>query len=180
MLLELARRTLEEAFGARDQPPDVAALLHRSPALVVPSAVFVTLWQRETGDLRGCRGETTPSRALAEAVAAMACAAAFDDPRFAPLTRDELPHTWIEISVLSQLLPIRPDAVEVGRHGLLIADGWHRGILLPQVAEEHRLDREAFLCALCQKAGLAQNAWRRAEAELFAFETETWSEADVA
>lgn len=177
LLLQVAREALRRVFAlAVDDVIDVSEAGRTHPALRVPRAVFVTLWRRDTGELRGCRGESTPSRPLVEAVADMTCAAAFDDPRFAPVTDGELPRLQLEISVLSPLHPIPPGDVEPGRHGLLIVAGRSRGLLLPQVALEHGMSRTEFLAALCWKAGLPEDAWQRPGVELLAFETECWQE----
>jgi AmmeMemoRadiSam system protein A len=178
LLLRVARHALMRAFGlAGAVEIDPAAAIHpQGAALQAPRAVFVTLWRRDTGELRGCRGECTPSQPLVAAVAAMACAAAFDDGRFLPVTAEELSHICIEISVLSPLTPIQPASVAIGRHGLLIVAGHRRGLLLPQVPVEHGMDRDQFLAALCSKAGLAGGAWRKPGVELYGFETECWQE----
>ncbi len=145
--------------------------------LLSQRACFVTLWRRDSGDLRGCRGECSAHQPLAVAVGFMALAAALDDPRFTSVTTEELPELRIEISVLTPLRPIEPEQVEIGRHGLLIVEGRRRGLLLPQVAVEHQMQREQFLDAVCWKAGLAADTWRSAAARLWAFETETWMES---
>ena len=84
----------------------------------------------------------------------------------------------ISLSVLSRLFPIHPDAVEVGRHGLVISEGARRGLLLPQVPVEHAWDRETFLEQTCRKAGLPLDAWRKA-ATLEAFTAEVFGDADL-
>lgn len=145
--------------------------------LLEPRACFVTLWQGEHGNLRGCRGEFTPQQPLIAAVAHMALATALDDPRFEPVAAAEIPQLRIEISVLSPLEPIRPEQIELGRHGLLIARGRQRGLLLPEVPIEHQMDVETFLDALCWKAGLREGDWRDPETALWGFETEAWEEA---
>ena len=100
----------------------------------------------------------------------MARAAAFEDPRFPPVTRDELGGLSVEISVLTPFEPLQsPEAVEVGKHGLLIEKGFNRGVLLPQVAVEQRWDREEFLKNVCLKASLPSDAWKDADAKLYAF-----------
>ncbi len=144
--------------------------------LLAQGACFVTLWRRASGELRGCRGECTPRQPLVAAVGSMALATALDDPRFAAVTADELAELRIEISVLTPLHPIEPQQVEIGRHGLMIVEGRRRGLLLPQVAVEHQMNREQFLEALCWKAGLSTDAWRSASAGLWAFETASWIE----
>jgi AmmeMemoRadiSam system protein A len=146
--------------------------------LMADAACFVTLWQSEHGRLRGCRGEFSAHQPLPAAVAQMALAAALDDPRFAPVAPAELPQLRIEISVLSPLQPIQPQAIQLGKHGLLLVQGDRRGLLLPAVPIEHHMEREQFLDALCHKAGLPADAWRDPATALWAFETEAWKEPD--
>ncbi len=171
-LLAVARSAVEEALY-HGRIPKVRA---DRPHLDRPGASFVTLWRADTGELRGCRGEVVAVRPLIQSVAFMAVAAALDDPRFPPVTQEELAHLRFEISVLSPPRPIRPEEVEVGRHGLMIVVGSSRGLLLPEVPVRYGWDPEAFLRALCQKAGLPEEAWRLPQAELFAFETLSWEE----
>jgi len=106
-----------------------------------------------------------------------AVAAAVRDPRFKPVTPVELADLHIEISVLSTLTDVRPEEVEVGRHGLLISRSFHRGLLLPQVATQWHWDREQFLEQTCLKAGLPPDAWRH-EARIQAFTAEVFAEAE--
>jgi AmmeMemoRadiSam system protein A len=108
-------------------------------------------------------------------VAETARSAAFDDPRFEPVTLDDAPELKIEISVLSPLKPIAPDDVVIGKHGLVVSYGNRRGLLLPQVPVEWGWNREAFLSQTCLKAGLASDAWLRG-AELQAFAAEVFGE----
>jgi AmmeMemoRadiSam system protein A len=128
------------------------------------------------GHLQGCIGVTEASEPLGEAIVRCASSAAVEDPRFAPMKKDQLEHFSVEISILSPLQPIVPDAIEIGRHGLLIVLHAHRGLLLPQVAIEHRLTREQFLEEACRKAGLCREAWRDPEARIFGFTCEVLSE----
>jgi AmmeMemoRadiSam system protein A len=129
------------------------------PALQTPGAAFVTLTQ--AGMLRGCIGYVHAVRPLAEAVAHCAVSAATEDPRFPPVSREELPELRLEISVLSPLQRITdPHTVEVGRHGLHISQEGRHGLLLPQVATELGWNRETFLRHSCLKAGLPADAWR--------------------
>ncbi|MBK8046861.1 MAG: AmmeMemoRadiSam system protein A [Anaerolineales bacterium] len=172
MLLRLARRTLMDFISMRRKPP----LPPLTPALQEPRAVFVTLWRRDSGELRGCRGEIVAHDPLAQAVVEMAIAAATDDPRFLPVTVDEIPLLSIEISVLTPLYPIAASDVVIGKHGVLVSRGARRGLLLPQVATEHGMDREEFLDAVCQKAGLPAHAWRAPDTRLSAFETTVFEE----
>ena len=185
ILLSIARRSLVNSLVRHQLPQqavdeavrkDIAPGDPESSQLLAQGACFVTLWRRDTGALRGCRGECSAHQPLASAVGFMALATALDDPRFAAVTAGELADLMIEISVLTPLHPIDPHQVEIGRHGLLIVEGRRRGLLLPQVAVEHQMDREQFLEAVCWKAGLPADAWRSASANLWAFETASWIE----
>jgi AmmeMemoRadiSam system protein A len=171
-LLRLARQTLASYLG-NGAPPDFKPT---SPALAEQRAAFVTLRVRETGDLRGCIGEVFAREPLWECVRNMAVAAATEDPRFLPVTIDEVPELHIEISALTPMKPIKPEEVVVGRHGLMIVKGFDRGLLLPQVPEEQGWDREQFLRGLCLKARLPSNAWKDKDTQLFSFEAEVWGE----
>jgi AmmeMemoRadiSam system protein A len=120
-----------------------------------------------------------PIAPLHRAVAETARAAAFDDSRFLPVTKDEAPQLEVSLSILSRLFPIHPETVDVGRHGLVISQGPRRGLLLPQVPVEQGWDRERFLEQACRKAGLPLDAWRKA-AIIEAFTAEVFSDAEVA
>ena len=106
----------------------------------------------------------------------MAIAAATQDPRFSPVTPDELPYISLEISILSPIKEIKdPFEIEIGRHGLYIAQGKKRGVLLPQVAIENRFDRFTFLEQTCLKAGLPPSSWLEG-ATIFTFEADIFAE----
>jgi AmmeMemoRadiSam system protein A len=173
-LLKLARDTLVGYLRDGRYPPYRAT----SPALLAPGAVFITLRQRDTKELRGCRGEVVARRPLAEAVQRIAIASAVDDPRFPPVTPDEVAQLHIEISALTPLTTIHPDEVVVGRHGLMITRRGRAGLLLPQVPVEQGWDRETFLRWTCRKAGLPDDAWRAPDAELRGFECVVWGEPE--
>jgi len=113
---------------------------------------------------------------LHESVARCAASAALRDPRFSPVLPEEFPELQIEVSVLSPPEPIRPEDVEIGKHGLLISQGSKRGILLPQVALGHKLSRERFLEETCRKASLPMQAWREPETQILGFTCEVFSE----
>ncbi len=135
---------------------------------------FVTL--RIGGRLRGCVGTFDAGRPLADNIPRMAFSAAFQDTRFAPLGKQELPLVRIEISVLSAPEKISAiGEIELGKHGILIRSGDRSGTFLPDVAIEHRMSREEFVmtCAR-EKAGLAPAEIARAE--LFRYEVEKFSE----
>ena len=168
ILLDLAHRSIETALA--DQPIDTAAF---NEHLAEPRGAFTTL--HLFGKLRGCIGYVLPTGSLYQTVAETARAAAFDDPRFQPVTEDEAPELKVEISVLSVPRPIRPDEIEVGKHGLIITAGARRGLLLPQVPVEWEWRRETFLEQTCVKAGLPPDAWLRG-AEIQAFTAEVFGE----
>ena len=174
LLLHVARHTLETYLASGKRPRFAVD----SPALRQLRAVFVTLWRRDTDELRGCRGESMARRPLVEAVSAMTIAAAADDPRFYPVTLNETPQLRIEINALTPLAPIRPEAVEVGRHGLMVVRGMSAGLLLPEVPVRFEWDCEQFLEGVCQKANLPRHAWRDPEVKLFGFESEEWGEEE--
>jgi AmmeMemoRadiSam system protein A len=161
-LLRAARESIAAHFERRRPLLPVA-----TGALAENRGAFVTL--RREGELRGCVGMMHSDRPLLETVARMAIASATEDGRFERVTEAELPGLAIEISALGPLAPIRPDEVEVGRHGLLISCHGRRGVLLPQVPVEQGWDRETFLAHTCRKAGLPPDTWRKPEVELLAF-----------
>jgi len=169
-LLRVARESIAAHFRARRPPlPDPTG------ALAEHRGAFVTLHGRD-GELRGCVGMMRSDRPLLATVERMAVAAATEDGRFEPVTEAELDDVSIEVSALSPLEPIRPEDVEVGRHGLLIGQGSRRGVLLPQVPGEHGWDRETFLAHTCRKAGLPDDAWAKPGVELLAFTAEVFGE----
>jgi AmmeMemoRadiSam system protein A len=180
ILLRIAHEAILSVLERRPFP-EVPPLL---PALSDPRGVFTTLYLRGDlpGDLgrqlRGCVGYAVPIAPLYCAVAETARAAAFEDSRFSPVTKEEALKLEVSLSVLSRLFPIHPEEVEVGRHGLVISLGARRGLLLPQVAVEHGWDRETFLEQTCRKAGLPLDAWRKA-ATVEAFTAEVFADADV-
>jgi len=169
-LLALAR----DAIGTALQGAPLPAVASPSPALLRPTAAFVSLHIGAT--LRGCVGTVTADRPLYIAVAETARSAAFDDPRFPPLNDAELRATSIEISRLGPLVPVRPEQVEPGLHGVCIRFNEHRGLFLPQVATRYQWDRVTLLDELCLKAMLPPDAWRSPAAELLVFEAEVFEE----
>jgi len=169
-ILELA------AQGVRE------AVLHGLPLstyptfgiFVEPRGLFVTLHHGKK--LRGCIGVIEGSAPLGENLARCAADAALRDPRFAPLRPEELAGLEIEVSLLTPIHPIRADELEIGRHGLMVERGLQRGLLLPQVATEHRFSREQFLAETCVKAGLPRESWKEPETRLYGFECEIVAE----
>jgi AmmeMemoRadiSam system protein A len=169
-LLRTARESIAAHLAARR--PELPAA---NGALAEKRGAFVTLHAPD-GELRGCVGMMASDRPLLETVARMAVASATEDGRFEAVTGAELPGLTIEISALGPLEPIRPEEVEVGRHGLLVSYAGRRGVLLPQVPVEHGWDRETFLDQTCRKAGLPAAAWQKPGVELLAFTATVFSE----
>lgn len=170
--MRLARASLEAYLtgGPSPTPPAGGAMAARRGA-------FVSL--HAGPELRGCIGQVAGDRPLGEVVARMAVAAGRDDPRFAPVTVDELAALHIEISVLSE--PVRLEPVDrahlvIGRDGLIVRRGRAFGVLLPQVASELGWTADAFLSAACHKAGLTPDAWRAPDTEVLVFQAEVFTE----
>ncbi len=179
ILLAIAHEAIASKIAGRPmpgKPPLDRATPGLWTALEEPRGVFTTLYLR--GELRGCVGYVAAIKPLFQAVAETACAAAFDDSRFWPVSPEEAPGLKVSLSVLSQLFPISAEQVEVGRHGLVISDGMRRGLLLPQVPVEHGWDRETFLEQTCRKAGLPMDAWKK-PVTIEAFVAEVFGEDDV-
>ena len=169
-LLEAVRKAIREAVLHRK----ILDAIPREGIFSERRGVFVTLYVQ--GRLQGCIGVTEPSESLGEAAVRCAVSAALEDPRFAPMKEPQLGEMSIEISLLSPLEPILPEAIEIGRHGLLVVNHAQRGLLLPKVATEHGLAREQFLEETCRKAGLPSDAWKDPETRLFGFTCEVFSD----
>lgn len=138
------------------------------------AGIFVTL--NSKNDLRGCIGFPLP-RKLNQALPDAAIAAATEDPRFSPVKSTELDKITFEVTVLTQPVEIKvddplqfPSKIKVGRDGLIVKDGYHSGLLLPQVPVEYGWNEEEFLGFTCQKAGLPQNCWKEKRIKVFSFE----------
>ncbi len=143
--------------------------------------VFVTL--KINDELRGCIGFPEPSYPLWKAVVNAAKAAAFSDPRFSPLTKEEYENISVEISVLTlpELIKARiPEdylkQIKIGRDGLVIKAGVYSGLLLPQVATEYSWDAETFLRHLCMKAGMTMDAWQNINHRIYKFQAQIFKE----
>src|SRR6476620_11100585 len=170
LLLQLAHQSIASALEHRE-----ISLLPPNPHLAEPRGVFTTLYYH--GDLRGCVGYIFPVMSLYRTVAESARGAAFYHSRFAPVTREQAAELEVSLSILSPPQPIRPEDVEIGRHGLLIKMGDYRGLLLPQVPIEHKWDRIAFLEQTCKKAGLPIDAWQTG-AQVEAFTAEIFGDGE--
>ena len=172
-LLSIARRSIEAVLDGRRPELDPAQL---DETLLTPSGAFVSL-HTKGGDLRGCIGSIEAVAPLCKAVQANAVNAAFRDPRFRPVTPEELPNLHIEISVMSPIVGVTDVAeIEVGRDGLIIRRGGRAGLLLPQVATQYGWDRETFLRQTCVKAGLPPDSWHDSACRVERFSAEVFGE----
>jgi AmmeMemoRadiSam system protein A len=170
-LLHVARVALARATGSSAPDALERALRAASGTRLgdVRGAAFVTLMAH--GELRACMG-TAVSAALPNAVAEAAVSAALRDPRFSPLEAAELRSIRVEISVLGSFAELS-DPVELlpGVDGVLVERGWHRGLLLPEVASRMGWDGPELLAAACHKAGLPDDAWRDPGTRVLVFRT---------
>jgi AmmeMemoRadiSam system protein A len=173
LLLQIARSAL--TLAAAGEPP-----LREFPSdeiLQLPAGAFVTLHRR--GRLRGCVGQLPGRDALVAVVAHCARAAALDDSRFEPVRSAEVSEIEIEVSVLSALEDVTLEAIEAGKHGLVVSQSRQRGVLLPQVATQFNWGAQRFLEETCVKAGLERDAWKDPATRVQAFAAEVFSEAAV-
>ena len=171
-LLEIARQTLTEyiANGKR------LSFKEDDPQLNITRGAFVTL--HKDGNLRGCIGSFTSKEPLCKVISQMAIESATGDPRFSPVTKEELGHINIEISVLTEPQLIDDwQEIRLGVDGVIVRKGFSQGVFLPQVATETGWDLETFLSQLCwQKAGLPQDAYKDSSTKLFTFQAIIFSE----
>jgi len=171
LLLQIARASIEAHLLNRPLP----SLESVPPSLCRPAGAFVSLHRQ--GRLRGCIGYLEAVKPLGQTVREMAVAAAFQDPRFRPLGREELADLEVEISVLSPMRLIqRIEEIQVGTHGLYIVQGQYRGLLLPQVATQYHWDRLTFLEQTCCKAGLPPTAWKDPDTRIYLFTAEIFAD----
>jgi len=171
-LLKIARNSLE-TFVKTGKAPDITA---KDARLNEIQGAFVTLTKH--GTLRGCIGNIIGQGPLYETVRDMAVAAASQDPRFSPVTADELKDIDLEISVLSRPYRVKDASqIQLGKHGVIVSEGGHQGVFLPQVAAETGWSKEEFLSQLCsQKAGLPPDAWKNPDTALYVFTADVFAE----
>jgi AmmeMemoRadiSam system protein A len=166
-LRELVKLSIASRFnpaGGVSGPPEPP-----TPVLREHLGAFVTL--ELGGSLRGCIGNVRGTGELFRTVWNMARSAAFEDPRFPPLTPGEFENVEYEISILGPVDNCPdPALVEIGRHGLIMSRDGRSGLLLPQVPVEWKWDRETFLAQTCVKAGLPRDAWKDPATTILWFE----------
>jgi AmmeMemoRadiSam system protein B/AmmeMemoRadiSam system protein A len=164
-LLRIAKQSVETVIL---QEKDYQCPEPKQPALTSDRGAFVTLTKH--GELRGCIGYTHAFKPLYLTVRDVAAHAALRDPRFPPVTAQELAELEYEISVLSPMRRVRDvKQIRIGQDGLLIRKGNTQGVLLPQVASENGWDQLTFVRQVCRKAGLPSEAWRAPDTDLFFF-----------
>lgn len=173
-LVKTARQEILDAFEGRRK---------EKKSVLEKKGVFVTLQTFPDCGLRGCIGFPEPIKPLDEALREAAIESAFGDPRFPPLTRNELKHVTIEVNVLTKPMKLEAKTPEekirkviIGRHGLIMRKNFQGGLLLPIVAVEWKWNSKQFLEACCQKAGLASNEWRSEDVEIQVFESQVFKE----
>jgi AmmeMemoRadiSam system protein A len=171
-LLETARNSIKNLFAKTNLfKPDY----NKHPVLKSKAGAFVTL--TINARLRGCIGYIISDNPLFETVKDAAVQAATGDPRFTPLSKDEFANIDIEISVLSEPFKMNSyDEIVLGKHGLILDDMGRRGLLLPQVPVEHNMDKEQYLCAICEKSGLPALSWKERTLNIDMFTANVFSE----
>jgi hypothetical protein len=179
--VKLARKTIE-SFLSEERLPEYQELgFELSPVFGEKRGVFVTL--TESGLLRGCIGHPFPDSRLEDAIMDSAISAATRDPRFPPVREDELDEIVVEVTILTPPEKINapaeelPERIEIGKHGLIVKQGYCQGLLLPQVAPEYNMDSIEFLGHTCLKAGLSPDAWLKG-AEISCFEGQIFTEKE--
>ncbi|MBU1852693.1 MAG: AmmeMemoRadiSam system protein B [Candidatus Omnitrophica bacterium] len=173
-LIDIARASIIEAVAGEKQ----AGIEVTEERLKENCGAFVTI--KKHGQLRGCIGYIIAVKSLYETVKDVAKSAAINDPRFSPVSKEELDEIELEISALTTLKKIIDvDKIEVGKHGIYMKRGFNSGLLLPQVATEYGWDKETFLEHTCMKAGLPATAWKDSSTEIYIFSAEVFSEKEV-
>ncbi len=177
ILIKIARDTLSLYVNTRALPQLTQYPV--TPQLQKQCGVFVTLKNKKTNERRGCIGYIAGAKPLREAVRDCTVESATRDARFPPLHAGEEQTVTIEISVLTPPEKISSiNQIQVGKHGLIIKKGMHHGVLLPQVPVEWGWNRDQFLQAICQKAGLPEDAWQQG-AELYIFTAQVVKETEL-
>jgi len=180
-LLEIARNSITLAFGKKP----IDSMKTAEKELNEKKGAFVTLYlgKGKSKKLRGCIGFITSSLPLWRTVSECARLAAFDDPRFPPLKKEEMNHILIEISVMTPPESIktkRPEDIvkdiKIGKDGLIVEQFGLSGLLLPQVAPEYEWNAEEFLEQTCLKAGLPRRHWKEKGCKISKFQCEVFSE----
>ncbi|MFO7735932.1 MAG: AmmeMemoRadiSam system protein A [bacterium] len=175
-LLSLARESIMEKFTGI-APPSYENL-KKNPSVQSKNGVFVTL--KKNKDLRGCIGTVVNTIPLFDSVRYMAKESAFRDPRFPPVSREEVDDIVIELSLLS--IPEKtdgPENIKLGEHGIILKKNERQSLFLPQVATEQCWDLETTLTHLSLKAGLSGDAWKSSDCTFKVFRAFYFNEKDL-
>lgn len=175
LLLSTARNSIASAFGG-DKPSLIDSAQH--PLFNSHCGAFVTLTINHR--LRGCIGYIVSDKPLIKTISEAARFAAFEDYRFGPLTEKEFKNIQIEISVLSEPFPMNSyDDIIIGKHGLILEEKGRRGLLLPQVPVEHKMNREQYLDAICEKTGFPPGYWLTKQLKINLFTADVFNENEM-
>ncbi|MEM0127965.1 MAG: TIGR00296 family protein [Thermoplasmatales archaeon] len=176
---KMARRAIEEYI-------DIKLVIKNSYGgkFVEKRGVFTTL-NTVSGELRGCIGFPEPVYPLGEAIIRSAISAAVNDPRFPPVTKEEMDNIIVEVSLLTKPVTLKvnkrseaPSAIVVGRDGLIAERDGYSGLLLPQVAVEEKMNGTDFLNSVCWKAGMEPECWKDPDTSIYTFGAEIFYEAE--
>lgn len=178
-LVKIARKSIKTYLNEKrvlDIPEDTPETLKEE------GGAFVTLYKG--GELRGCIGYPEPTKILVKAVIEVAISAATQDPRFPPVTVDEMENIKVEVSVLTtpQLIVVEkpteyPEKIKIGIDGLIVERGFYRGLLLPQVPVEWQWDVNEYLSNTCMKAGLSPDCWLHEGIKIYKFMSQIFEES---
>ena len=181
-LVKAARHTIELSLRSPQFRRELVSKI--TEGLKEPDGIFVTLEHYPTRALRGCIGFQRAVAPVGEAVIDAATAAAFEDPRFVPVSHKELDRLLIEVSVLTNPSEIPGQAqdrykrITVGRDGLIAKYGMHEGLLLPVVAVEQGWNARQFLDETCIKAGIPASSWLQQNVKMFSFRSQVFREEE--
>jgi len=175
-LLRVSRFTLEKWIKEKKYPSEKDLEDYNiTPALKQKAGVFASL--HKLGELRGCIGYVTGTTTILRSVIENTVNAASKDPRFPSITEEELDMVDIEISVMTPLVLVSDiETIELGKDGLVVEKGFHKGLLLPQVATEWGWDRQEFLEHTCRKAGLPADSYTKKDLKIFRFQAQVFGE----
>lgn len=172
-LISIARNSIKSSLWKNKETKQS---IPSNPVYHSKCGAFVTLTLNN--NLRGCIGYIISEKPLYKVIIDSAKHAAFEDPRFTPLTKEEFPDIKIEISILSEPFPMKDyEDIEIGTHGLILEKP-RCALLLPQVPLEHNMNRDQFLSALCRKAGLFSDYWKETKLKISLFTATVFSEQD--
>ena len=181
-LIRLARSAVEEFVITRKRMAKPIAVPRK---LLEKHAAFVTINKIRRNDkrLRGCVGIYNAEKPLVDVIIDSSCDASFRDPRFPPISEEELDLLVIEISVLTppELIQVSspkelPKTITIGEHGLIVKWNFGSGLVLPQVAIDYGWEAKEFLSETCMKAGATPDLWLTKEAKIYRFSSEIFAE----